>query len=306
MKIALLFILYYYIMEPNQIYKKFEPFSYKSIDDLKKKLNQLGVKIPISHEVELLKRNLAFGNFCIPNRLAVQPMEGFDAKEDGSPSKLTYRRYERYANGGVGLIWFEATSISEICRSNPHQLMLTEKNLHEFKKLVKSTRKTCNDNLKNLGFEDKCILIIQLNHAGRYSKLDGEKFPIRAFHEKELDKAIQVNQENGMIISDEELEIIEDIWVEKAILAKEAGFDGVDIKACHGYLIGELLASRKRESSIYGGESWEKRARLLLNIIKKLSKHISKNDDFIITTRLGIYDGIPYPNGFGIKAEEGQ
>jgi len=39
--------------------------------------------------------------------MAVQPMEGFDADPDGSPSELTFRRYKRFAQGGSGIIWFE-------------------------------------------------------------------------------------------------------------------------------------------------------------------------------------------------------
>jgi len=157
-----------------------------------------------------------------------------------------------------------------------------------------------------LGFEDKCVLIIQLNHSGRYSKLGSKKFPIRAYHNVKLDSAIKVSETDGTVISDHELKELEDLWVEKAILAKKAGFDGVDIKACHGYLISELFGARNRKNSIYGGSSLENRTRLFLNIIKKLNLKISANNDFIITCRLGIYNGIPYPNGFGVKEAENQ
>jgi 2,4-dienoyl-CoA reductase-like NADH-dependent reductase (Old Yellow Enzyme family) len=306
MKIALLFIIQYYIMDLDPLYKKFEAFSYKSLEDLKRKLNQLEIKIPITKEVGILKKSIVKYNLVIPNRLAVQPMEGFDAHTDGSPSELTLRRYERYANGGAGVIWFEATSISEKCRSNSHQLMITEDNINEFQMLVKSTRERCNNTLKKLGVEDQCKLIIQLNHSGRYSKLNGDKYPIRAYHNKELDDAIQVSQEKGMMISDKEIELIEDLWVKKAILARKAGFDGVDIKACHGYLISELLSARTRKNSKYGGNSLDNRARLLLNIISKLNSKVKNDNDFLITSRLGIYDGIPYPFGFGIDKDEKQ
>ena len=55
-----------------------------------------------------------------------------------------------------------------------------------------------------------------------------------------------------------------------ALLAKEAGFDGVDIKACHRYLMNELLASHTREGR-YGG-SYENRSRLLLTVIREVKK----------------------------------
>ena len=290
-------------MNSTSPHPKFEPFTYKSLEALKKKIDELQLEIPISHNVDILKERVKIKDEMTPNRLAIQPMEGFDANKDGSPGKLTKRRYIRYAEGGAGLIWFEATSISENCRSNSHQLMLTNKNSKAFKQLISLIREKCNSTLKSLGFEDECILILQLNHSGRYSKIKGKKHPIRAFGNFELDAELGFSKKEGFIISDDELNAVEDLWIKKAELAEEVGFDGVDIKACHGYLISELLASRNRKNSIFGGNSLENRARLFLNIIKKL---IKKTNDFIITSRVGIYDGMPYPNGFGTEEKENQ
>jgi 2,4-dienoyl-CoA reductase (NADPH2) len=290
-------------MNSTSPHPKFEPFTYKSLEALKKKIDELQLEIPISHNVDILKERVKIKDEMTPNRLAIQPMEGFDANKDGSPGKLTKRRYIRYAEGGAGLIWFEATSISENCRSNSHQLMLTNKNSKAFKQFISLIREKCNSTLKSLGFEDECILILQLNHSGRYSKIKGKKHPIRAFGNFELDSELGFSKKEGFIISDDELNAVEDLWIKKAELAEEVGFDGVDIKACHGYLISELLASRTRKGSIYGGMSLENRSKLFLNIIKKLKK---KRNDFIITSRLGIYDGMPFPNGFGIEEKENQ
>ena len=279
----------------------FEPFNYKSLNDLKKKFEQLNLEIPISKDIEILRHNVRIKNNNIPNRLAIQPMEGFDSKLDGSPGDLTYRRYRRYANGGAGLIWCEATAISEECRSNPHQLFLSEENLKKFKEFVSEIRETSNSVLRSLGFKDDSIFILQLNHSGRYAMINDKRYPIRAYQNLELDKAIGVSQEDGVIITDQELEELEDLWVHKAILARDAGFNGVDIKACHGYLINELLCSRLRDGSKYGGNSLENRSRFILNILKKLSKQVEDDNNFLMTSRLGIYDGIPYPYGFGVK-----
>ena len=290
-------------MNSNPFYKRFEPFTYKSLESLREKFKELELDIPISKDIGVLQKSIETKNISISNRISIQPMEGFDSNDDGSPGNLTFRRYKRYADGGAGLIWFEATSIAEECRSNPHQLMITEQNLEKFKELVSIVRARCNKTLKSLGFKDKCVLIIQLNHSGRYSKIGLEKFPIRAYHNADLDAAIGVSEKNGKIISDDELEELEELWISKAVLAKKAGFDGVDIKACHGYIISELLNARNRKNSVYGGPMLENRARLFLNIIRRLSSEL---DEFIITSRLGIYNGIPYPNGFGIKEVENQ
>ncbi|MFO7795382.1 MAG: flavin oxidoreductase/NADH oxidase, partial [Promethearchaeia archaeon] len=242
----------------------------------------------------------------IPNRLSIQPMEGFDSKRNGSPSCLTFRRYKRYAHGGAGIIWCEATSILEEYKSNPHQLALTENNVAEFRKFVEFIKSESKKTLENLGFHQPSLMILQLNHSGRYCKKGDQKYPIRAYHNMSLDVAINVSKIDGKIISDEELNQVEDIWVSKALLAREAGFDGVDIKACHGYLISELLGARTRKDSIYGGNDLMNRSRLLLNIIKKLRKKIPKDDPFLISSRLGVYDGVPYPLGFGIAQTKGE
>ncbi|MGV9202536.1 MAG: flavin oxidoreductase/NADH oxidase [Promethearchaeia archaeon] len=283
---------------------EFHPFTYRTLDDLQEEINKYDLKIPLNRRIDILKTSYEFGETSFPNRLAIQPMEGFDATENGSPTDLTKRRYLRYADGGVGLIWFEATAINEACRSNPHQLMLDKANLSDFKKLVEIVRGACNKKLKGLGFDQECKLILQLNHSGRYTKKKGEKFPIRACRNESLDGAMHVSSDQGKIILDEELQEVEDLWVNKAQLAKKAGFDGVDIKACHGYLIGELLGARERDDSQYGGSDLEDRSKLLLNIIKKLSEINKEGSEFLITTRLGIYDGIPFPYGFGVKASE--
>ena len=59
--------------------------------------------------------------------------------------------------------------------------------------------------------------------------------------------------------------------------------------------------SRKRENSSYGGLPFNNRSKFLINIIKKIKNEIEINKDFIITTRISIYDGMPYPYGFGVK-----
>jgi len=284
----------------------FEPFKYRTLEELKNELNRLSIPLPLSSDTKNLSEAIQSKDIYIPNRLSIQPMEGFDATVNGSPSDLTFRRYKRYAKGGVGLIWFEATAISEDCRSNDHQLVLSEDSVKNFKQLTSLIRDQCNRTLESLGFNKRCCLILQLNHSGRYTKRNGKKYPIRAYHIDKLYNTSSVKREEGVIISDEELKEIEEIWVKKAILAKEAGFDGVDVKACHGYLISELLSAHNRKDSEYGGKSLKNRSRLLLDIITKLKNNFREDSDFMITSRLGVYDGNPYPTGFGVKSIENE
>jgi 2,4-dienoyl-CoA reductase-like NADH-dependent reductase (Old Yellow Enzyme family) len=101
-----------------------ERFRFKNKDELILKSKQLGIDLPFSDDTGSLLEPVSLGDHSISNRLVVQPMEGYDSEADGSPSDLTKRRYLRYAEGGSGIIWFEAVSVVHEGRSNPHQLWL--------------------------------------------------------------------------------------------------------------------------------------------------------------------------------------
>jgi len=110
------------------LYKKMsrhEPFDLKSSAELLKKAEDLAIELPFQDSIFPLFESIEVSSKKILNRLAVYPMEGFDAEPDGSPGELTFRRYQRYVQGGSGLIWFEATSVVPEGRSNPRQLMMS-------------------------------------------------------------------------------------------------------------------------------------------------------------------------------------
>ena len=76
----------------------------------------------------------------------------------------------------------------------------------------------------------------------------------------------------------------------------------MDVKCCHRYLACELLSAFTREGE-YGG-SFENRTRFYRNAIKAAQAEV-KGDKFFITSRLNVYDGFEYPDGFGVRAETG-
>jgi 2,4-dienoyl-CoA reductase-like NADH-dependent reductase (Old Yellow Enzyme family) len=267
-------------------------FDFKSSADLLKKAKELGLELPFSESIEPLFRETFVGSNHVSNRFAVHPMEGFDAESDGSPGKLAYRRYKRYAEGGSGLIWFEATSVVPEGRSNPRQLLMNQANLDAFKALVKETRKAA---CQKFGEKHRVFLVLQLTHSGRFSKPAGRPEPRVSYINPFLDK----KKKNLYVLSDEELDKLQEKYIAAAALAEEAGFDAVDIKACHGYLLGELLSAFTREKSYYGGPL-ENRVRFLEEVVQKI--HVN-NPDFCVAVRLNAFDGIPYPYGFGFSED---
>jgi len=270
-------------------------FNYSSLQEVAQKAHELGVNIPLSENIDVLRQPITVYGREVPNRLAIQPMEGCDGTFDGAPDELTKRRYQRFAKSGAGIIWAEAIAITPEARANPRQLMLTEKNLDEFKELVDNIKTTCE---KENGFTP--VVIMQATHSGRYSKPEGKPAPIIMYNNPIFEKDKPISEDR--IVTDDYLKRVEELFGKSARLAEKAGFDGVDIKACHRYLISESLSAYTRPG-LYGG-SFENRIRLFLNSIEAAKAAVS--GDTFITSRMNIYDGFPYPYGWGVNEDSGE
>lgn len=253
---------------------------------------ELNTNLPFSEDTSLLSDKVKINNKTAPNRFVCQAMEGCDGTADGSPDTLTKRRYERFSKGGAGIIWFEATAVLEEGRANPRQLYITNNNLDNFKKQVNDIKETA---LKTNGYEP--LVIMQATHSGRYSKPNGIPEPLIAYNNPIFEKDNPISKDR--IVTDEYLDTVGEALVNGALLAEKAGFDGVDIKCCHRYLNSELLSAFERDGR-YGG-TLENRTRLLRESIKGAIENCSK--DFIVSSRLNVYDGFPYPYGFGVAKD---
>lgn len=267
-----------------------EKFHYKSLEEVRAKAAELGLSLPFAADTGALTRPLTVRGITLPNRMGIAPMEGADSLPDGSPSEYTTRRYVNEAVGGSAVIWFEAISIVEEGRSSKTQLLLTRDNLDAYKALTAAVKEA---GLKANGFAP--YLIMQANHSGRYSNPDNTPAPIIAYRHPELEQYRAAD--DSCIASDDYLKGLEDAFGEAAKLAKEAGFDAVDIKSCHGYLLAELASAYNRPGP-YGG-SFENRTRLLRSGIQ--AAKVWEDERFMVTARIGIYDGYPYPYGFGVR-----
>ncbi len=284
-----------HINEKEEIVAQHERFHLHTLNDLKEKLKELNVFLPLSEDQNVMFQKVKIGWKETPNRYAIHPMEGFDSDIQGAPTDLAFRRYKRFASGGSGLIWFEATALQNECRSNPCQFWIHKGTVDAFKRLVDETRKAARD---TFGQNHNPLLILQLTHSGRYSKMDEKPTPIIAHHSEVLDPLHKLPKDYPLI-SDEELDRLQDQFVETALLAAEAGFDGVDVKSCHRYLLSELLASFTRENSRYGG-SFENRTRMLRETAQQIKENVP---GIFVTSRINIFDGIRYPYGWGVSKE---
>ena len=94
--------------------------------------NEANVSFDYSDDISCLAKEIKVGNKTAHNRIVYQAMEGCDGTYDGAPDELTKRRYMRFARGGAGIIWFEATAVKGEGRANPRQMYLTDKTKDDF------------------------------------------------------------------------------------------------------------------------------------------------------------------------------
>lgn len=262
-------------------------YNFSSLDELDFIIRKNGYYIPLSRDVSVLKKEVMIDaggkKYTLKNSLSVHPMEGFDGETDGAPSELSVRRYMRFAGSGAALVWSEAIAVCPEGRTSDHQLMITEENVGKYASLVSDFKKITD-----------APIIAQLTHSGRFSKNSCTPHPIIMQENPEIEK-VRPQDKGTPAVSDEYLDALPEKFAAVAKLAVKAGFDGVDVKICHQYLLSESLSSFLREGK-YGG-SYENRTRLIKSIFAAVRAVLP--DGMILGSRFGVSDMLPYPYGYG-------
>ncbi|MBS0264491.1 MAG: NADH:flavin oxidoreductase [Planctomycetes bacterium] len=263
-------------------------FKYKSPSEVSAEALALGHEMALASDLAPLFTPLRIGTVTVGNRLVVQPMEGCDGTLDGHPDELTFRRYRRFGAGGAKVLWGEAAAICDAGRANSRQLLVAEHTLAGLEQMLRECRQAHRD---AFGSDSDLLVGLQLTHSGRYSY----RQPLLATHDPVLDPLTR-NREAGRAVSpsdplltDDDLARIEDDYVTAARRVANIGFDFIDLKQCHRYLLSELLAAKNRPGK-YGG-SLENRTRLVRNVLGRIRRDLP---ELMVATRLNCYDGIPY------------
>jgi 2,4-dienoyl-CoA reductase-like NADH-dependent reductase (Old Yellow Enzyme family) len=229
-------------------------------------------------EGNLLSTPIKIGNLTAKNRFAFNAMECCDADSEGSPSGLTYERYEKLFEGNPGLINLEAITVQYDYISREHQLSIMPRNAEALKKFVAHMKKINPD----------VVFIMQLTHAGEIS-------------EPNFSKRCRVTEqplygyEDAELIGADEVDKIIDMFVESAKIAQYAGADGVDLKFCHGYLGSQILRPFNCHNWKYGG-AWENRSRFAFDMTEKVVKAVN-DKNFLVGSKVSIFEGFPGGQG---------
>lgn len=268
---------------------------FKSLAQFQAHLAELRITLPLVERIRTaaegspLAEPLNFGGLQAGNRWCIHPMEGWDGNPDGTPSDKTLRRWSNFGKSGAKLIWGgEAAAVRADGRANPHQLMATKET---FAGLVELRRVLLDAHRQAHGRTDDLVIGLQLTHSGRFAfRPTKQQRPRVAFEHPLLDQRFGFSGTlPEQIWTDDELREIGRMFVGAAHLAHEAGFQFVDIKSCHSYLLQELMAGYTRPGH-FGGD-FAGRTRLLRWIIEQIRRELP---DLMIGARINAFDCIPF------------
>ncbi|MEP1446369.1 MAG: NADPH-dependent 2,4-dienoyl-CoA reductase [Paraglaciecola sp.] len=207
--------------------------------------------------------------FCeLPNRVLMGSMHiGLEEEKHGLEKLAAF--YAARAAGGVGLIvtggvspnrqgWLLpfAARMSNKKHAKEHQVITQAVHQHQGK------------------------ICLQILHSGRYGyhpfivAPSAIKSPITPFKPKALSKRGITNTIND--------------YANCAYMAKQAGYDGVEIMGSEGYFINQFLCPRTNHRDDEWGGSFENRSRIAVEIVNAVRQKVGT--DFIIIFRLSMLD----------------
>ena len=204
----------------------------------------------------------------INNRIVLPPMVCFGWTDDtGFVSDRHVKHYEKIAESGTGLIILEATCINKDGRLSNTQLGIwSDEHIEGLGRITAACHK------------HGAVVLVQIHHAGFMS-------PKTVVEPSLAPSDIVTEKFNARAMTIEELKDTQQEYIQAAIRAEKAGFDGIELHGAHSYLINQFMSPiANRRTDEYGGDL-AGRSRFVLEIIKDIKQVVSK--DFIIGYRMG-------------------
>lgn len=229
----------------------------------------------------------------IEGRIAAAPVATASADHEGGPTARSIELYGRLAKSGVDLVVVEHHAVCRKGRARVAQFRLDSDSAAE-----------ANRPLAKIFRDEGCPAFVQINHAGsqiRDDALLAEKYPISAPSEVKHPSCPLPIRPRAMDAA--EIASTVESFAAAARRAMAAGYPGVQVHACHGYLLGQFLSpltNLRRDG--YGGKIKD-RARLLLEVVEAVRPVLG--NEGILSVRLGLSDSLPKDPPEGLSLEEG-
>lgn len=212
----------------------------------------------------------------IPNRIAKSAMSEQLADRHGSPTTDLQQLYAAWARGGAGLLITGNVMIDHRAFVEPRNVVLESAKFLQANKLWAQSAQA-----------NGSKIIMQINHPGRVAVLPLLKKPIApSAVGLDLPAMNIIRKPRAMT----EAEIYEQInrFAQTARLAIEAGFDGVQVHAAHGYLLSQFLSPLANVRTDQWGGIPENRRRMLIETVQVVRAAIGK--DKILSVKLNSAD----------------
>lgn len=211
---------------------------------------------------------LSLGFVELKNRILMGSMHtGLEEDKAGLMRLATF--YKERAQGGVGLIVTGGFAPNRMGRLAPFSAKLTTKKERKTHELITET-------VHQAGGK----IALQILHAGRYGyhpfivAPSGIKSPISPF--------------KPWIMSERRIKKTIEDFARCAYLAKEAGYDGVEVMGSEGYLINQFIAPHTNKRNDRWGGSFANRIRFPIEIVRRIRERVG--EAFIIIFRLSLID----------------
>ena len=216
----------------------------------------------------LLFRPLELGFATLPNRILMGSMHtGFESRPDGMERLAAF--YAERARGGAALIVTGGFSPDAAGNLGPHRAEFSSSDDSKKHQIIPRA-------VHDAGGR----IVLQLLHSGRYG-----------FHERIVAPSAlksPINPHTPRELTPVEIEQVIDAFARAAQLAREAGYDGVEVMGSEGYLITQFLALRTNQRTDDWGGPLDNRMRFATEIVRRTRAAVGR--DFIIVYRISALD----------------
>jgi 2,4-dienoyl-CoA reductase-like NADH-dependent reductase (Old Yellow Enzyme family) len=213
----------------------------------------------------------------LPNRLAKAAMEENMSDEGQVPGPAILCLYQRWAEGGTGLLITGNVMIDGRALTGPGGIVLEkDSDLAPFKAWASTAKK------------NNTQVWMQINHPGRqvYAAMGGDVL-------SPSDIALDLGKHSHLFsqpkaMTHNDIKQLIQRFVDTAVKAEQAGFDGVQIHGAHGYLLSQFLSPLTNKRHDEFGGSIENRMRLLLSVIRAVRAHVAPT--FAVSVKINSAD----------------
>lgn len=215
---------------------------------------------------------------ALPNRLVKAAMtEGLASPQNIATSKHV-ALYTRWAKGGIGLQLTGNVQIDRRHLERPGNVVIQGEQSNEQRAALAAYAEGA-----KLGGGK---VMMQISHAGRQTPKAVNEAPLAP-------SRIELKMPGGIFgqpepMTDDDIAAVIAGFGHAAKVAREAGFDGVQIHAAHGYLISQFLSPLSNQREDEWGGTLENRARLLLSSIREVKQQVG--NDFAVAVKLNSTD----------------